>query len=232
MGLPSYLKESCKALLNGEYDKKIDAGSFFSTWILNAGMDLCKFPRANAYLQKANRHSSHVVRCAVKRRWRTLYIPKQTGEDGLTKVSVEFFVGFFVRHGITEPEYRSVTVSKFFVETVSKLSGQKQVQARKDMELKERILKVRDRVYASRTFPPVLRQIILERDNYTCQVCLKDKAAVLAAGVHLEIDHINPWEDGGQTTYINGQTICSGCNSGKHHAKKYLHSIAALSAKR
>jgi hypothetical protein len=41
----------------------------------------------------------------------------------------------------------------------------------------------------------------------------------MLAGLHLEVDHIQAFADGGLTTYSNGQTMCSECNKAKHHTK-------------
>jgi len=77
------------------------------------------------------------------------------------------------------------------------------------------------KVYESRTFPSKLRNLIFNRDNFKCKVCNKHKDQ-LPENIFLEVDHIIEWQDGGETMYSNGQTICSDCNKGKHHAKKYL----------
>lgn len=77
------------------------------------------------------------------------------------------------------------------------------------------------KIFNQRNFPASLKNYILHKDNFTCQVCNAHKGN-LPEKVHLEIDHIIAWQDGGKTTYSNGQTICSDCNKGKHHAKKYL----------
>lgn len=80
----------------------------------------------------------------------------------------------------------------------------------------------KDKIYNQRSFPSSLRHYIYQRDNFTCQICGKHKSQ-LPKKIHLEVDHIIAWQDGGQTTLSNGQTVCSDCNKGKHHAKKYLN---------
>lgn len=58
-----------------------------------------------------------------------------------------------------------------------------------------------------------LRKFILERDDYTCQVC--------GASLHndfnlkLEVDHIVPISKGGKTDPSNLQTLCRKCNRSK-----------------
>lgn len=77
-----------------------------------------------------------------------------------------------------------------------------------------------EKVYKQRTFPPSLRDHIFLRDRFCCQQCGISKEGAIAQGFHLEVDHIKEWKDGGPTCFSNGQTICSRCNKGKHHAKK------------
>lgn len=58
-----------------------------------------------------------------------------------------------------------------------------------------------------------LKKFILERDDYTCQVC--------GASLHndfnlkLEVDHIVPISKGGKTDPSNLQTLCRKCNRSK-----------------
>lgn len=91
----------------------------------------------------------------------------------------------------------------------------------------EKILNILDRkyfflkkVYKSRLFPPMLKHLIFTRDKFKCQICNKHKSQ-LNDDICLEVDHIKAWIDGGETTYHNGQTLCSLCNKAKHHSKKF-----------
>lgn len=86
---------------------------------------------------------------------------------------------------------------------------------------KEEIEKIRN-IEQGRTFSGRLRHLILERDNFKCVLCGRG----VPEGAVLEVDHIQEWEDGGKTTYDNGQTVCSDCNKGKHHAKKFNNKVA------
>lgn len=83
-------------------------------------------------------------------------------------------------------------------------------------------------MYASRYFPAHLRAIILERDGYRCQLCLRDREVLRGLGLHLEVDHILSYIDEGKTTHSNGRTLCSQYNVAKHHAKGYLSAIQSL----
>lgn len=56
-----------------------------------------------------------------------------------------------------------------------------------------------------------LRQKIMIRDHYTCQVCGK----YMPDEVGLQIDHIIPVSKGGKTITSNLQVLCSKCNGSK-----------------
>jgi hypothetical protein len=58
-----------------------------------------------------------------------------------------------------------------------------------------------------------LRWRVLQRDRFTCCACRNSPA--LSAGVELQVDHIDPWSNGGDTELANLQTLCSTCNIGK-----------------
>lgn len=61
-----------------------------------------------------------------------------------------------------------------------------------------------------------LRTAILERDGHKCVLCGKTPKD----GIRLEVDHIVEFEDGGETSYDNGQTLCAECNKGKSAEKQ------------
>lgn len=56
-----------------------------------------------------------------------------------------------------------------------------------------------------------LRRQIMERDNYTCQICGK----YMPDEVGLHVDHIVPVARGGKTVPSNLQVLCSRCNGAK-----------------
>lgn len=58
---------------------------------------------------------------------------------------------------------------------------------------------------------PELRMQIMERDNYTCQICGK----YMPDGNDIHIDHIIPIARGGKTVPDNLQVLCSHCNLSK-----------------
>lgn len=54
---------------------------------------------------------------------------------------------------------------------------------------------------------------VLERDDYTCQMC----GATVEDGVKLHIDHIIPVSKGGTNDVDNLQVLCHKCNLAKHN---------------
>lgn len=146
--------------------------------------------------------------------------------DQLAHVEAKYYVGLEHRNFDDQPVFMTVKVPRYFKDRLERVNTERERRDREALDLRDKIIAFRKRVYSSRTFPPALRAIIFERDSYTCQVCLRDRAALLARGLHLECDHIQEWEDGGQTTLDNGQTLCDECNKAKHHAKHYLGMIA------
>ena len=57
----------------------------------------------------------------------------------------------------------------------------------------------------------VLRKKIMQRDNYTCQICGK----YMPDEIGLHIDHIVPISKGGKSVASNLQVLCSKCNGSK-----------------
>ena len=64
-----------------------------------------------------------------------------------------------------------------------------------------------------RLMTPKLRQYIIERDDYTCQLC--GNSTDNEPNLLLEVDHIIPIAKGGKTTESNLQTLCWKCNRHK-----------------
>jgi hypothetical protein len=72
-----------------------------------------------------------------------------------------------------------------------------------------------------------LRQKVLERDQYTCQLCGHKANEKYADGesVKLEVDHILPLKQGGKTVEENLWTLCSRCNAGKKSLLDYPETV-------
>ena len=65
--------------------------------------------------------------------------------------------------------------------------------------------------YVRSQITPKLRMDILERDNFTCQLC----GRTVQDGVKLEVDHKIPVSKGGTSDVDNLWTLCFDCNRGK-----------------
>jgi 5-methylcytosine-specific restriction endonuclease McrA len=70
-----------------------------------------------------------------------------------------------------------------------------------------------------KAIPPKRRLKVLQRDNYTCQICGKSPAKYpeleIDAVRKLEIDHVQPHSKKGSDDTDNLQTLCMLCNRGK-----------------
>ena len=85
-----------------------------------------------------------------------------------------------------------------------------------------------------------LRNQVLERDGYTCQLCGATRGDPSAYNpnrtITLHVDHINPESQGGRPILANLRTLCSDCNQGRQNieapsetAKNILARIRRLS---
>ena len=153
-------------------------------------------------------------------------------ESWFHKIRIEVYGGYYLKDDSWVRSTKDFRLSQGFLATnKSKIDALFESRAKEDYRLlllRERINVIRDRVYGTRTFPDPLKLIIFERDQYTCRACTRHRDVLRDVGHHLEVDHIVAWEDGGETTYKNGQTLCSACNKAKHHAKTYLTAVHHL----
>lgn len=58
-----------------------------------------------------------------------------------------------------------------------------------------------------------LRYKVLCRDRFACRACGRSPST--HPGVALQVDHIVPWSQGGETVESNLQSLCEQCNGGK-----------------
>jgi len=58
-----------------------------------------------------------------------------------------------------------------------------------------------------------LRFLVMRHDNFACRLCGASPAK--DPSVSLQVDHIHPWSEGGETVFSNLQTCCEICNIGK-----------------
>lgn len=70
-----------------------------------------------------------------------------------------------------------------------------------------------------KNIPQKLRFEVFKRDNFTCQYCGRKSPDVV-----LEVDHINPVNNGGKNDILNLVTSCFDCNRGKGKKKLSDHS--------
>jgi Homing endonuclease associated repeat/HNH endonuclease len=71
----------------------------------------------------------------------------------------------------------------------------------------------------SRTINHRLRFLVLRRDNFKCRITGKSPAT--DPKVILEVDHIIPWDKGGETVLENLQTLAKEINIGKSNLDMY-----------
>jgi hypothetical protein len=76
---------------------------------------------------------------------------------------------------------------------------------------RERAMRPKPRT--SRTIGWRLRFLVLRRDGFRCRLCGASPA--ITPGVQLQVDHIEPWANGGETVLENLQSTCDRCNGGK-----------------
>jgi 5-methylcytosine-specific restriction endonuclease McrA len=65
----------------------------------------------------------------------------------------------------------------------------------------------------SRTINYRLRFLVMRRDNFKC--CVTGRSPATDPNVILEVDHIVPWDKGGETVLENLQTLTKEINIGK-----------------
>lgn len=229
MGMPRYVKDGFDAWI-----KELNGNpAICMAWGFQAGLnsDKCRdaMPVPTTDSEETDRFFHKACLDRLKRYFKYVMDHKhhefsdpKSVLDDLEKVPSAKYVGLQDFGSQLVEDRIPVLVSRFFVPKLEELNRDRRESDLEELALKAKIAETRDKVYASRSFPVSLRAIIFERDGYCCQVCGKHKAELIKNGSHLEVDHIVPWVDGGLTTYDNGQTICSPCNKGKHHAAQYI----------
>lgn len=137
-------------------------------------------------------------------------------DTSFRKIKSRLYIGI---NAFNSPEYRPVKISEFFAKKLESINSNRLADDLRVAEFVKRRTEVIDKVYASRTFRGQLRELIFQRDGYRCMACGRNKATLFPLGLYLEVDHIKPFVDGGETSYRNGQTLCSECNKAKHNTK-------------
>jgi 5-methylcytosine-specific restriction endonuclease McrA len=227
MGLPRYLATKFEA----RNDTQDGWEMLLEAMVSGADLGHRVFEILNPKNGKAKPPRHHVTLSVIQCRWRWFELRKFKDDsvDSLTRISGKLYVGLErVSYGAPVAEYRDVKIAKFCAERLAERNKVYEARDRVAAEKQAEIVKYKNKVYASRTFPPKLKAIIFERDNYCCRQCLRGRGELAPHGLHLECDHIVAYEDGGLTTYENGQTLCNECNIAKHHAKRYFQHKESL----
>lgn len=228
MGLPRYLQTKFTAHLSdtSQWAKLLHA--------LCSGADYGPkvFHVLNSKKQnKRAPHYQYVIWGFFRARWAYFQLRRyrKNEVDYMERAAAKLYLGLeALPSGAYVAELRPVMVPRYFLPKLEQLNSERESNDRRNAELVKKIAVLRNKVYASRCFPAHLRSIILERDGYRCQLCLRDREILLGLGLHLEVDHILPYVDGGKTTYSNGRTLCNECNVAKHCAKGYLSASETL----
>ncbi|MFQ6066951.1 MAG: homing endonuclease associated repeat-containing protein, partial [bacterium] len=98
-------------------------------------------------------------------------------------------------------------------EEIPELENKEPVSINKSQISKQTVSKHK----TSRSISWRLRFIIMRRDNFKCKICGRSPAT--QPDITLQVDHIRPWSDGGETAPENLQTLCDECNIGKSNLK-------------
>lgn len=122
---------------------------------------------------------------------------KILAKDNCSKVKKRMHIGMEMIDGEWEPIYIHVNVPAFFLEKFDERNTQRYEADTRQIEWKEKMLRIKNRIYSSRSFPAKLRAIIFERDNYCCRICGRHRDMVVSECGHLEVDHIHAWSEGG-----------------------------------
>lgn len=181
-----------------------------------------QLPSGKMFVKNVLRCESDVLDKYVRYKWIQNINAKKDRED-YEKVEIKWFLFWEKRNGEWIKIINKLQCNRYFAERAEELSNAKATREYNLIMQKEEIDKIRN-IEQGRVFSGRLRHMILERDNFKCVLCGRG----VPEGAVLEVDHIQEWIDGGKTTYDNGQTVCSDCNKGKHHAKKFNNKVSQL----
>jgi hypothetical protein len=71
-------------------------------------------------------------------------------------------------------------------------------------------------------FDEKTKEAIFERDGFKCVICDRGREN----GVEIQADHIKPRDKGGESTILNGQTLCA-----QHNFQKKNYDVTSFSRK-
>lgn len=80
----------------------------------------------------------------------------------------------------------------------------------------------------------VIRELVLQRDNYTCCRCGACNDPNYPSDVQLTVDHIVPVSSGGLNMMNNLETLCATCHGKKRGSKnqKAAHLLNSMQARK
>ncbi|EMJ99124.1 MULTISPECIES: HNH endonuclease [unclassified Leptospira] len=247
MGLPRYLQNKKQ-----EIWKEIDSGNlsigtanlfanFFLNSIIRKSHTLLSYQKLDpAYQFLLNIHIKNEEKCyenltcwqyvtnQVLKDWYRFYEQKKHLDNQYSIIEEDLFIKFNrsrKKNGNREAsrDLRIVKIKRRQITWLNKINNAKLEKHREEWHSNPLLYDLKyNRVFQSRCFPGMLSELIFRRDNYTCQICGITRKLAIKNGLYMEVDHIIEWEDGGKTSYSNGQTLCSKCNKAKHHVKKLL----------
>jgi hypothetical protein len=126
---------------------------------------------------------------------------------------------------VTTHQIREVAKISDYQRRIRELRDEEGMQIRShvdrhDLKPGEYLLETLDRLPAiERSISPQLRNEILERNGYTCQLCGAGPGDPdpfnLGRKVRLHVDHIIPISQGGTDEKSNLRILCSACNQGR-----------------
>ena len=120
------------------------------------------------------------------------------------RVSVEPYIPEYVMCYIS-PQGKSELINSFLFSSINigKLHNL----------VRSAVIKREKREVQRTMMTPELREAIIRRDNWTCQMC--GNSVFKEPNLLLEVDHIIPLSKGGKTEPNNLQTLCWRCNRAK-----------------
>lgn len=236
MGMPRYVAQQFKERLATEITSKPkEMARLVARHIAN---DKTILEKADLWGGKKAPSVWYWCLCSIKKHFGSQYLYPENDEsallplrlpDQIERVPAQLYIGIDDRG---QADFRSITVCRFFVPTLQKRNAERIAEDKKQLALRDNVLAVENKVYKSRTFPPSVRAMILARDGFCCQACGRSRDELMREGSHLQVDHKIAWEDGGETKYSNGETLCRECNHAKHTTKKFWHAKEALWGRR
>ena len=86
-----------------------------------------------------------------------------------------------------------------------------------------KIRRTKEQAYGDRSTWMAIREKVLKRDGYKCTKC--------PCTEYLQVDHIRPVAQGGQTVMQNLRTLCADCHAGQHSSRHSKHLILSKKKK-